>query len=739
MASVNVLFLLISLLSRTQGQSCDYKGTLTGHTTLTKTLLTSCPRDTTYIDISYNEFTTVAVDAFDGFYALAKINITNNKITELPVGLFDQSFKAYLTELYGSDNMLESLHNDVFENNFNLRILDLSNNRLNFIDTNVFHKDLKKLELVNVSYNQMTYFEPWPYIPETPQTDDIDLVFDIQHNLIEKFTNTMNWTYNLVEPYEYLVNLQFNKISEMSDDVIFMYRDKVEDQSVLTELLTYNVNVTNNPYFCNCKLYELVRDLHASFFLYYRVEEYRYRCASPPHLANVDLLHDLDLDQFVCNITDNCPLNCTCQEKPYISTLEMNCTNANLRELPQTLPPMSDNIQYVSLYLSGNRITEITKRNYSNIIYNLTVSNNNINYIDGEALKEMVNLNNLDISGNALKYVPKEIQKLSFHKVKVRGNPFQCECNMTWMADWIALSNGADESSITCSSDDKTHVIKDVTEKGLDCNISDFVIIFSVIMTVVVGVIIGGIITARRCPYETKVLIYRFLRIHPRDLYKVDQDETMHYDAYLSFDGEDIQVRQWIKTIFMKKLEENGKKKYKFFCPLRDALVGEDYGQDLVQKMTQSRRIFVLLSPGYFTDTWRIYESDQAEMEHNANSENHPRVVYIIWHDENEVIKQNLQKEPWKSRLIGKRVLSPDKRFFWSKIRYELPIKPRSKINRVNNSYTDIQEAERDERQQNNDIKVICKKDLTPLPNRPQSAAIGGVSHDNLYLEAIEL
>jgi hypothetical protein len=67
-------------------------------------------------------------------------------------------------------------------------------------------------------------------------------------------------------------------------------------------------------------------------------------------------------------------------------------------------------------------------------------------------------------------------------------------------------------------------------------------------------------------------------------------DEQEMLASIAPFDN-DIQVRQWIKTIFMKKLEENGRKKYLFFCPQRDALAGEDYAHDLIEKMVRSRRV----------------------------------------------------------------------------------------------------------------------------------------------------
>lgn len=699
---------------------------------LSKELLSKCARNATSIDLSSNHFTTVNIDAFEDFYSLTTIILTNNKITELPAGVFDKSFKSSLAHLHADKNKISLLKNGLFEGNVNLKTINLAENTIDFIDTNVFHKELTKLELVNISHNQLTYFEPWPYVPETPQDDGNYLIFDCRYNLIERFTNTINWTYDLVHPYEYQVYLQFNSLSNLTNDILFQYRDHLADQSILTELLTYRVNITNNPFMCNCKVYDLVKDLHSSFFRYYQVDQYRYYCGSPSHLRGVDLMHDLDVDQFICNTTSECPSNCTCQEQPYISTLVINCTNANLREIPKTIPELPDNIRYVSLYLDGNGITEITKRNYSNIIKNLTVANNYLNYIDGEAIKEMEELEKLDISRNYLKLVPKEIQKLSFDTVKIRGNPFECDCNMIWMVDWISLSNGAIDASISCSSEGETKIIKDITGESLHCNDNNIITILVTVAVVPFAIMIAVIITAKRCPYETKVLIYRFLRIHPRNRYVVDHEVTMEYDAYLSYDGENIQVRQWIRTIFMKKLEENGSKKYVFFCPQRDALAGEDYAQDLVEKMVRSRRVFILLSPGYFKDTWRIFESDRAEMEHNDNDKSHPRVVYMIWNEENQEIRRKLKEEPWASRLIKKRIISPDERFFWSKIRYELPIKPRNKKSRVDNIFANyIPNVVNDEH------RKIDKAGVTHTREKVRPKTADGIDCNELHIEDV--
>jgi hypothetical protein len=93
-----------------------------------------------------------------------------------------------------STGYISLLKNGLFEGNVNLKTINLAENTIDFIDTNVFHKHLTKLELVNISHNQLTYFEPWPYVPETPQDDEIYLIFDFRYNLIERFTNTNHFS-----------------------------------------------------------------------------------------------------------------------------------------------------------------------------------------------------------------------------------------------------------------------------------------------------------------------------------------------------------------------------------------------------------------------------------------------------------------------------------------------------------------------------------------------------------------
>ncbi|KAK3096816.1 hypothetical protein FSP39_003563 [Pinctada imbricata] len=366
-------------------------------------------------------------------------------------------------------------------------------------------------------------------------------------------------------------------------------------------------------------------------------------------------------------------LGCSCIEQPYIKQLVVNCTGTRLTSLPDVLPNPMDHDGYITLILDYNRIQHFTLKNYTSKLLNVSMTYNNLDYLEPNALSAMKNATSFNVSHNRLQFVPKAIQFLEFDDIRLNNNPLKCDCNMTWMPDWIKLSPSAPDYNIQCTDkDDDKHLIRDVTDLLLVCNPEIIAIAISIGLAALLAIIIGVVITAKRCPYETKVLLYKFFGIHPSDKYKVDGEENRNYDVYISCDSEDIQARQWLKTVFLPKVEEGKKRKYKVFTPMKDAVVGSDYADDLISSMRKSRRIVFLLTEGFMNNEWNIFETDQAELEHFASDNLHGRVVYILW---NKKLREQLADDQWKARMEGKRVLCPDDRFFWSKMRYELPLK----------------------------------------------------------------
>ena len=63
------------------------------------------------------------------------------------------------------------------------------------------------------------------------------------------------------------------------------------------------------------------------------------------------------------------------------------------------------------------------------------------------------NVKSLDITGNNLKEIPKIISKENItNKLWISNNPYECNCDMLWMKDWlIDTENVVDKNKVKCS------------------------------------------------------------------------------------------------------------------------------------------------------------------------------------------------------------------------------------------------------------------------------------------------
>ncbi|XP_060063737.1 protein toll-like [Ylistrum balloti] len=655
----------------------DLSGGLnSGITVLRKTDLADCPKNATTLNISSNSIQTLDGDVFDDFWNLFSISLSYNQIRSFPSGLLKNM--RSLKHFEANNNALEALEDDLFMGLLdvplvNLVTMDFSHNNISNIGSNVFHADMALILNVDLSFNSLVSFEPWPYIPQTDQNDGDEVIWNFQNNFIVNFTNNMNWVYNLIEEYEHEIYLQNNQLSTINKDMMNIYNHGFIGD-YLSEFLTFHLNITQNPFFCDCKPYVYVKALHESVMFYLQVDEHRFICNGPSNLQGIDFMHDLELDEFLCNLTDNCPTGCFCQERPHSRDLFVDCRDASITSLPLMLPHAT--YGNISLHLDNNNIKYLTKTNYSHQISNLTVSNNQLTSIDSSIIMGMKNLKYLNLENNGINYIPKELQLLAFSNIIISGNPLLCDCNMTWMAEWMNLSPGAKDLQATCDNDGESLSISTITEDDLICSYDKIIIILSVTLGVVIGLVAMVIITAKRCPYETKVLMYKFFNIHPRDKYKVDQEPNREHDAYISYyqgeKNESCQVRQWMKKVLLKKLEKASKRRYTVFCYERDYTAGRWQAEEVMENMAKSRRILLILSPEFIADKWCTFEADRAEYAHINSNGVHGTIIYILW---NKQMRFQLESEPWKSRLKDKTVLCPDDRLFWSKIRYELPVK----------------------------------------------------------------
>ena len=127
-----------------------------------------------------------------------------------------------------------------------------------------------------------------------------------------------------------------------------------------------------------------------------------------------------------------------------------DCQQKGLKSLPKTVLQDTD-----WLLLSGNNLGSLNEvPDYISSITMFNFSSNNIREID-ETVMEVImhNVKSFDIRKNQLKTLPKSVTKSNItNKLWISDNPYECNCDMIWMKDWLTnTENVMDKKDVTCS------------------------------------------------------------------------------------------------------------------------------------------------------------------------------------------------------------------------------------------------------------------------------------------------
>uniref|UniRef100_A0A665VJX1 Slit homolog 1 protein n=1 Tax=Echeneis naucrates TaxID=173247 RepID=A0A665VJX1_ECHNA len=124
------------------------------------------PASTTELRLNNNEITTLeATGVFKNLSQLKKINLSNNKITEIEDGAFEGA--SSVNELHLTANQIDSVRSGMFRGLEGLRMLMLRNNRISCVHNDSF-TGLHNVRLLSLYDNQLTTITPGAF--DTLQT-----------------------------------------------------------------------------------------------------------------------------------------------------------------------------------------------------------------------------------------------------------------------------------------------------------------------------------------------------------------------------------------------------------------------------------------------------------------------------------------------------------------------------------------------------------------------------------------
>ncbi|XP_067671585.1 uncharacterized protein [Haliotis asinina] len=656
------------------------------------------PYDKVYLDLSENGITDLPFQVFNDtiFQRVISLNLSKNNLTRISEGLFNQ-FRC-LRILNLADNQLKMISNDAFielvslvelilRNNdltnltsgilgsskeySNLRRFDASRNRISFVGNNVFHKDLVFLKEVDLSYNNLKTFEPWPYIPVISDYFKERMFFSLRFNHISCFSNTMGWT--MTQEPNVIVNLAHNRLRYFRKHHFSQYfAGRIP---TIFELDVMRLIVRDNPWFCDCGFYYLLKEITNTF--YYHMAGSFMTCDDPSEFKGYNFSYFFDHpDQLICNITERCPTNCKCQDRPHDGYILVDCSSAGeYTDLPQTVPPGP-----LFLQLSHNKISSLSHRDYLQNITRLDVSSNNILHLEDSFLEKVPHLEYIDIRNNSLRTLPPKIQTFRVSSVKISGNPLVCSCDTIWISDWIRRNseNMSSDSLVHQSCYHNGHYLRlvDVTWNSLVCY-RDIAISVSVVLGVLLIILIICTVICCKRKYECKVLMYDYFRVHPFDQESYDNvnDTIKQYDVYISLDRENEDIRLWVKDKRLKQLEKKKKSRpvYKVYYPCRQDDFGDSIADQMVENINKSRRVLAVVNSSYVNSGWSIEEFDFA---HRLMEETKSGRLLVLIHGDLDL--STVMQEPLKTYLSSRQCLNVSDWLLWRKLRYELPQRPRT-------------------------------------------------------------
>ena len=115
----------------------------------------------------------------------------------------------------------------------------------------------------------------------------------------------------------------------------------------------------------------------------------------------------------------------------------LKCGSPALTTLPQTVPKFTN---WLLMENNGIKILNASYPYFNNIEY-LSLKGGTIQQMSDlfiRQLNETLNIPKINLAGNKLMSIPSAMQALNkFKSIWLGGNPFYCNCEMTWMIRWL--------------------------------------------------------------------------------------------------------------------------------------------------------------------------------------------------------------------------------------------------------------------------------------------------------------
>ncbi|XP_010148143.1 PREDICTED: slit homolog 1 protein-like, partial [Eurypyga helias] len=349
------------------------------------------PQSTAELRLNNNEISVLeATGIFKKLPHLKKINLSNNKVSEIEDGAFEGA--SSVSELHLTVNQLESVRSGMFRGLDGLRTLMLRNNRISCIHNDSF-TGLRNVRLLSLYDNQISTIAPG--------------AFDTLQSL-----STLNL---LANPFN--CNCQLAWLGD------WLRKRKI---------------VTGNP---RCQNPDFLRQipLQDVAFPDFRCEEGQEETSCIPRPQCPQECTCLDTvvrcsNKHLKALPKGIPKNVT----------ELYLDGNQFTQVPGQL----STFKYLQLVdLSNNKISSLSNSSFTNMsqLTTLILSYNSLQCIPPLAFEGLRSLRLLSLHGNDISSLPEGIfaDVTSLSHLAIGANPLYCSCNLRWLSSWVKTGGSA--------------------------------------------------------------------------------------------------------------------------------------------------------------------------------------------------------------------------------------------------------------------------------------------------------
>ena len=531
--------------------------------------------------------------------SLESLDVTRNRLKELPTNCFKDM--KNLVSLRADFNKIQLLQDGVFDGLESLKVLNLSNNMIGEIGSNVFTNVTLfwNLQIVDLSLNLLNSLDSWPFLLSGSYKQ-----ITFFRNMISSLTNYANVTVLRGTVVNFEIDLRFNNIQHISDLLSKWTKVKTFHFPWMNRLFS-NIKFHGNDMICDCIDYVVLIALFENFITA-QMEIGGCNGGRP--------IHDLNITKIICYVRDDCPDDCICFQRPCDYALVVDCSKRNLPIIPHKFPsrkPMTYlyTIPYkYELLLSHNSISILGEN--STVLKHtssLDLSHGAISLITPGTWYLMRKIKNIFLHNNSLSTLPKEIQFINFttNRWTLHNNPWSCSCENAWMKDWFKSIEGKLTMKVLCSSPN-WNSNKDILTVDF-CYQPPFnyqmltQIIFSTLV-IFIFVLVLALLAWRKYRYDI------YTKYGLRYIFDSDEclNENMTHDIFLSCSCHDVPVA----LRFLEKLEnELG---FNVFYHSRNFPVGGLICDNISDAITRCKRTLCLVSKNFCSSYWCVEEFNRA-------------------------------------------------------------------------------------------------------------------------------